>query len=104
MRPTKCSVDAWHYPCVLNVAQAGEVAASRSLVPDCRQFLAVGHQRSTFPCVGAVEPEDLVVGAADQRMLGFLVGLVVLPDADLFEPDDRGLVVLRQRHLDAAAI
>jgi hypothetical protein len=37
-----------------------------SLVPDRREFLAVGHQRRAFTRVGAVEPEDLVVGAGDQ--------------------------------------
>src|SRR6266550_3935688 len=31
-------------------------------------------------CVDAIEPEDPVIGAGDQRIAGFVVGLVVLPD------------------------
>ena len=54
--------------------------------------------------VGAVDPENLVVGAGHQRIAGFVVGLVALPDRDPLEPDDRGFVVFRHRHVDAAAI
>jgi hypothetical protein len=66
-------------------------------------FAKVLSGRSALAVVGPVEAENLVVGAGDQRGPGLVIRLVVLPDTDPFEPDDRGLVVLRQRHLDAAA-
>jgi len=80
------------------------LAASLSLAPHLRQFLAVGHQRGAFADVDTVEPEHLVVSAADECVAQFLVRLAVLPDAYPFDPDDRGFVVLRYRHVDPAAI
>jgi hypothetical protein len=52
----------------------------------------------------AIEAENLVVRAGNQRFLGVVVGLVVLPDADALKADNRGFVVLRRRHIDAATL
>jgi len=72
-------------------------------VAECREFLAVGHERSALGIVGAVEAKDLVVGAGHQRLLGVVIRLVVLPDPDPCKADDRRLVVFRKRNADAAA-
>src|SRR6516225_1661490 len=74
-----------------------------SLVADRRQFLAIGHEGSAFGAIRAVKAEYLVVGACCQRLLGVVVRLVVLPDADALKADDRRFFILRQRHVDAAA-
>src|ERR1700704_4445086 len=93
-RPTKCCVDAWHSPYMLGVFARGW-PLMLSLVPDRGEFLAVGHQRGTFAGVGAIEAENLVIGAGDKGILRFVVGLVVLPDAYPLEPDDRRFIVFR---------
>src|SRR5882757_9076219 len=55
-----------------------------------------------FVQIGAINAEDLVVGAGDQIVTGVVVGLVALPDPDPLQPDQRRFVVLH-RHLNAAA-
>jgi hypothetical protein len=73
-------------------------------IPARGELPAVGHQRRAFARADAVEPEDLVVGAGDQRVARFLIGLAVLPDPHPFQSDDRRFVVFRQCDTDAAAI
>jgi hypothetical protein len=46
-----------------------------SFVPDCCQFLAIGHQKGAFTRIGAIEAENLLVRAGNLRFLGVVVGL-----------------------------
>src|SRR5258708_21519058 len=94
--PTTCCVCSWQPPACDR--------SNLSLVAHRHEFLALGDQRLAFLQVGAVEPEDLVVGAGLQCVAVFLVGLVVLPDSHPLEPDQRRIGILRQADLDAAAI
>jgi hypothetical protein len=65
-------------------------------VPHRRQFLAVIGELGTFVESGAVEPENLVVGAALQRAHGRLVGILAFPDANAIELDDDGCIFMRE--------
>ena len=71
-------------------------------MPECRKLLAIRHQLGAFVQIGAINAEDLVVGAGNQIIAGVVVGLVALPDPDPLQPDQRGFVVLH-RHANAAA-
>ena len=73
-----------------------------SFVPECRKLLAIRHQLGAFVQIGAINAENLVVGAGDQIIAGVVVGLVAFPDPDPLQPDQRGSVV-RHRHFNAAA-
>ena len=71
-------------------------------MPECRKLLAIRHQLGAFVQIGAINAEDLVVGAGHQIVAGVVVGFVTLPDPDPLQPDQRRFVVLH-RHFDAAA-
>src|SRR5258705_4094236 len=78
-----------------------------SFVPECGKLLAIRHQLGAFVQIGAINAEDLVVGASNQIIAGVVVGFITLPDPDPLQPDQRGFVVLH-RHaatfaIDAAA-
>ena len=72
-------------------------------MPERRQFLAVGHELGTFAQFGAIDSENLVVGAGDQIIAGIVVGLVALPDPNPLQADERGFVVLHG-DIDTAAL
>jgi hypothetical protein len=76
---------------------------SASFVSDSGEFPSVGHKLGTFFRVCAIDAKDLVVGAGHERVLGLLVRLVAIPNSDPLKAEDGGLVVFRQRHIDAAA-
>ena len=71
-------------------------------MPECRKLLAIRHQLGAFVQIGAINAEDLVVGAGHQIVAGVVIGFVTLPDPDPLQPDQRRFVVLH-RHFDAAA-
>ena len=75
-----------------------------SFVPDCCQFLAISHQEAAFARIGAIEAENLVIRAGNQRFLRSLSGLLFCQMRMRFLAHNREFVVLRRRHLEAAAL
>ena len=88
------------------VLPGGPFGKSRtlSLAAHRRQFLAVGDERGAIAHARAVEPEHFVVGAGFESAGGFAVRPIALPDPNMIEPDDGGVIRVGEAYGYAAAV
>src|SRR4051812_39583682 len=75
-----------------------------SLVPECGEDLAVGHQLRALAGADALESESVVIGARAQLIIALDILIAGSPDAHALHAHGGGFVIVGQRNLDAAAV